>query len=189
MTTTKLYIRNMVCNRCKMAVKAVLDELRLPAGEIELGEVTLLETPDSTQLKQLDEKLTALGFRIIDDRKSQLITRIKSIIVQEVHYTGEQRTTNLSHHLSSLLHHDYKYLSTLFSEVAGTTIEQYYIAQKIERVKELLTYDELTLSQIAWEMGYSSVAHLSNQFKKVTGFTPSHYKTIGRKKRRPLDEV
>lgn len=189
MNTTKLYIRNMVCNRCKMAVKNILDDLQLQAQTIELGEVTLQQPTTEEQIKLLDTRLQELGFDIIDDRKSQLIERIKNIIVREVHYTGEQKTVNLSQQLAGELHHDYNYLSTLFSEVTGTTIEKYQIAQKIERVKELLTYGELTLSQIAWEMGYSSVAHLSNQFKKVTGFTPSHFKSIGEQKRRPLDEV
>lgn len=189
MNITKLYIRNMVCNRCKMAVKNILDELQLPAQAIELGEVILKEPANEAQVKLLDTRLKELGFDIIDDRKSQLIERIKNIIVREVHYTDEQKMINLSRQLAGELHHDYNYLSTLFSEVTGTTIEKYQIAQKIERVKELLTYGELTLSQIAWDMGYSSVAHLSNQFKKVTGFTPSHFKSIGEQKRRPLDEV
>lgn len=189
MAQTKLHIKNMVCNRCIMAVENVLQELQLHADNITLGEITLATTPSAAQTETLDKKLTQLGFRIIDDRKSQLIERIKNIIIGEVHYTNEQRNTNLSQHLAAELHHDYNYLSTLFSEVTGTTIEKYHISQKIERVKELLTYKELTLSQIAWDMGYSSVAHLSNQFKKVTGFTPSYFKGITDVQRRPLDEV
>jgi YesN/AraC family two-component response regulator len=172
-----------------MAVENVFHELQINAHDIELGSVVLDEKLTATQHTQLDEKLTSIGFQIIDDRKSQLIERIKNIIVEDVHHTSEQRNTNLSQHLSAELHQDYNYLSSLFSEVTGTTIEKYHIAQKIERVKELLSYNQLTLSQIAWEMGYSSVAHLSNQFKKVTGFTPSHFKGITGQQRRPLDEV
>jgi len=179
----------MVCNRCITAVESIFRDLGLEPLHTELGEVTLKEPLEAAKLHELNAALQKIGFEIIDDRKSQLIERIKNLIVQEVHYSQEQRTTNLSHHLATELHHDYNYLSTLFSEITGTTIEQYYIAQKTERVKELLTYDELTVSEIAWQMGYSSVAHLSNQFKKVTGFSPSHFKSIGARKRRPLDEV
>lgn len=179
----------MVCNRCIMVVGNVLNELQLPTLNITLGEIMLEAPLTAAQTEKLDEKLTQLGFQIIDDRKSQLIERIKNIIIGEVHHTDEQRNTNLSQHLAAELHHDYNYLSTLFSEITGTTIEKYHISQKIERVKELLTYNQLTLSQIAWDMGYSSVAHLSNQFKKVTGFTPSYFKSIADQQRRPLDEV
>ena len=172
-----------------MAVHNILEKLELEPLQVELGEVTLPGPMSPEKLQQLNGALEQVGFQVIDDRKSQLIERIKNLIVAEVHYTDGERTTNLSLHIAAELHHEYNYLSTLFSEVTGTTIEKYYITQKIERAKELLTYGELTLSEIAWQMGYSSVAHLSNQFKKVTGFTPSHFKSIGIKKRRPLDEV
>jgi AraC-like DNA-binding protein len=185
----KLYIKNMVCNRCITAVKAELDKQGLHPLAITLGEVEILADPTRSQLEQLDASLQQLGFEIIDDRKSRLIERIKNELVSMVHYTGDKPRTNLSDHLSGKLHHDYNYLSTLFSDVEGTTIEKYFIAQKIERVKELLTYDELTLSEIADRLGYSSVAYLSNQFKKVTGFTPSHFRTIREKKRIPLDKL
>lgn len=126
---------------------------------------------------------------MIDDKKSQLIEKIKNTIVELVHYSEDQLETNLSEHISKKLHHDYNYLSNLFSEVEGTTIEKYLIAQKIERVKELLKYDELSLSEIADRLGYSSVAYLSNQFKKVTGLTPSYFKQPGENNRKPLDKI
>ena len=126
---------------------------------------------------------------MIDDKKSRIIEKIKNIIIDLVHHQDNEAKTNLSDVLSNELHHDYNYLSNLFSEVEGTTIEKYFIAQKIERVKELLVYDELSLSEIAFQLNYSSVAYLSNQFKKTTGLTPSHFKQIKEEKRKPLDEV
>lgn len=185
----KLYIKNMVCNRCKMAVQSVIEKNGLHLAGIDLGEVEIEEEPDAGQLEQLDRSLEELGFERIDDRKSRIIEKIKNTIVKLVHYSGDTPHENLSQAIAHELHYDYNYLSALFSEVEGTTIEKYFIAQKIERVKELLVYDELTLSEIAYRMGYSSVAHLSNQFKKVTGFTPSHFKTIREKKRTPLDKL
>ncbi|KKX47548.1 AraC family transcriptional reguator [Sphingobacterium sp. IITKGP-BTPF85] len=133
--------------------------------------------------------LDPLGFEVIDDKKCRIIERIKNIIIELVHNRDSDIKTNLSDVLSNKLHHDYNYLSNLFSEVEGTTIEKYFIAQKIEKVKELLVYDELSLSEIAFRLNYSSVAYLSNQFKKVTGLTPSHFKQIKEDKRKPLDEV
>lgn len=185
----KLYIKNMVCNRCIMAVKTELERLGLHPVNISLGEVELGEQISKKLLQQLDDSLQKLGFELIDDRKSRIIEKIKNELVNLVHYAEEQPKTNLSDYLSSKLNHDYNYLSTLFSDVEGITIEKYFIAQKIEKAKELLMYDELTLSEIAYRLGYSSVGYLSNQFKKVTGFTPSHFKTIREKKRIPLDKI
>lgn len=185
----KLYIRNMVCNRCIMAVRVELERLGLHPVNISLGEVEIGEVISKDVLARLSDSLLQLGFELIDDRKSRIIEKIKNELVNLVHYTEEQPKTNLSGYLSSKLNHDYNYLSTLFSDVEGITIEKYFIAQKIERAKELLMYDELTLSEIAFRLGYSSVGYLSNQFKKVTGFTPSHFKTIREKKRIPLDKV
>lgn len=184
-----LFIKNMVCSRCIMAVQNELDKLGLAVKRIGLGEVELDREPTPVQVTDLDKALSALGFEIIDDRKSRLIERIKNVIIELVHHHDNDLKTKLSDFLSERLHHDYGYLSSLFSEVEGKTIEKYFIAQKIEKVKELLVYDELTLSEIAHRLGYSSVAYLSNQFKKVTGLTPSYFKRIGREKRKPLDWV
>ncbi len=184
-----LFIKNMVCNRCIMAVQNELDKLGLIAKQVTLGEVALENELNQELRVKLEGALTSLGFELVDDKKSRLIEKIKNVIIDLVHYQDNDTTTNLSELLSSSLHHDYSYLSNLFSEVEGTTIEKYFIAQKIEKVKELLVYDELSLSEIAFRLNYSSVAYLSNQFKKVTGLTPSHFKQIKVEKRKPLDRV
>jgi AraC-like DNA-binding protein len=186
---TTLFIKNMVCNRCIMVVQNELDKLGLPVKNISLGEVILEKEPSPEEKNNLEDVLLPLGFQLIDDKKGRIIEKIKNNIIDLVHHQDNDAKTNLSDVLSSKLHHDYNYLSNLFSEVEGTTIEKYFIAQKIERVKELLVYDELSLSEIAFLLNYSSVAYLSNQFKKVTGLTPSHFKKIGMDKRKPLDEV
>jgi AraC-like DNA-binding protein len=185
-----LYIRNMVCNRCKMVVESELKNLGLHPKRVELGEVELEEESITLDTKQkVEEVLHQAGFELIDDRKSRMIEQIKSIIIQHIHHTDEQPREKYSEIISSALHHDYSALSRLFSETEGITIEQYIINQKIEKVKELMTYDELSLSEIAWQLGYSSVAHLSSQFKKVTGMTPTYFKSLHNKDRKPLDEV
>jgi len=184
-----LFIKNMVCNRCIMVVQDELEKMGLTIKHIQLGEVTI-EEPETEDLRlALKAVLEPLGFELIDDKKSQLIAQIKAIIVELVHYQDNSIKSNLSTFLSTKLKQDYQNLSTLFSEVEGSTIEKYFIAQKIERIKELLVYDELTLSEIAQQLNYSSVAYLSNQFKKVTGLTPSHFKQIRAEKRKPLDQV
>lgn len=179
----------MVCNRCKMVVKAELEKLGLTPTHIALGEITFSTEITAEQKNKINEAIEPLGFSVIDNRKSALIEKIKNLIIELVHAKSVELNTSLSTYLSHALHHDYNYLSNIFSEVEGTTIEKYFIAQKIERVKELLVYDELTLGEIAYQMNYSSIAHLSNQFKKVTGLTPSHFKNIRAEKRKPLDEV
>ncbi|MDA3616621.1 helix-turn-helix domain-containing protein [Polluticaenibacter yanchengensis] len=184
-----VFIKNMVCNRCIMVVQSELDKLGLNVNSIRLGEVVLEEELSDEKKKLLEEVLIPLGFELIDDKKVRIIEKIKNIIIDLVHHQDNDAKTNLSDVLISQLHHDYNYLSNLFSEVESTTIEKYFIAQKIEKVKELLVYDELSLSQIALRLNYSSVAYLSNQFKKVTGLTPSHFKQIREEKRKPLDEV
>lgn len=185
-----LYIKNMVCNRCKLMVKHELERLHLHPISVELGEVRLEEEKLSPeQTRQLQENVQKLGFELIDDRKSRVIEKIKNVVIELVHYSNQQPNVNNSHYLSEKLHQDYSSLSKLFSEVEGITIEQYIIRQKIERVKELLVYDELSLSEIAERMGYSSAAHLSAQFKKVTGLTPSFYKSMPAHNRKPLDEI
>lgn len=179
----------MVCPRCIMAVRKIFQELNYPPVEVVLGEVETAEPVSAEKISLLREKLTSFGFELIDDSKSLLIEKIKTLIIELIHYRKEDLKVNYSDFIASNLGKDYHYLSNLFSEVTGTTIEKYIISQKIERVKELLVYDESTLSQIADDLGYSSVAHLSAQFKKVTGLTPGHFKQIGNNKRKPLDQV
>lgn len=180
----------MVCNRCKMVVKTELEQLGLHPVHIGLGEVELAEKEiDKALLQQLEAKLEAVGFELIDDRKSRTIEKIKNVVIELVHHTDEATKLKYSEYIAQQLNYEYTYLSKLFSEVEGVTIEQYLISQKIERVKELLIYDELSLSEIADRMGYSSVAHLSAQFKKVTGLTPSFYKNKSIRHRKPLDEA
>lgn len=185
----KLHIKNMVCNRCIMVVNDELEKLGLHPASVELGEVVLSEELSDIQKGQVKSALEKVGFELIDNRKSQLIERVKTLLIELVHRQNNKLNTNLSDYLIQQLGHDYSSISTLFSEVEGTTIEKYYIAQKIERVKELLVYDELSLSEIAHLLNYSSVAHLSKQFKKTTGLTPSHFKQIGALKRKPLDKL
>ncbi len=179
----------MVCSRCKMVVKSELENAGLHPLSVELGEVEVEEEPSADILKQLDNSLRNLGFEIIDNRKSRIIEQIKNTIVELIYNRNENISINLSKYISQLLHYDYRYLSNLFSEVEGITIEKYFIAQKIERVKELLKYDELTLSQIADRLGYSSVAYLSNQFKKQTGLTPSFFKSQKENIRKNLEDL
>ncbi len=179
----------MVCNRCILVVQNELDKLGLKANNIKLGEITLAKELTTKEREALEHVLDPLGFEVIDDKKSRIIEKIKNVIIDLVHHQDNDAKTNLSDVLSDQLHHDYNYLSNLFSDIEGTTIEKYFIAQKVEKVKELLVYDELSLSEIADRMNYSSVAYLSNQFKKVTGLTPSHFKQIREDKRKPLDKV
>lgn len=184
----KLFIKNMVCDRCSMVVRQELEKIGMKPLHVALGEITLSEAPSSDNLHRLSDSLSSVGFSLIDDKKSLIIEQIKNAIIDIVH-RGKQLKINLSDHLADVIGRDYSYLSNLFSEVEGTTIEQYFIHQKIEKAKELLVYGELTLSQIASDLGYSSVAHLSNQFKKVTGLTPSHFKKVRDNKRLPIDKV
>lgn len=185
-----LYIKNMVCNRCKIVVKAELEQLGFHPVHIGLGEVELAEKEiDKTRLQQLEIRLEAVGFELIDDRKSRTIEKIKNVVIDLVHHNNDTTRLKHSEYISAQLNYEYTYLSKLFSEVEGVTIEQYMINQKIEKVKELLIYDELSLGEIADRLGYSSVAHLSAQFKKVTGLTPSFYKNKSTRNRRPIDEA
>ncbi len=187
--TTTLYIKNMVCDRCIMVVDQELEKLGLKPVNVVLGEVTVEGEINPEIQKQLDDSLQRLGFERIDDRKARLIENIKKEVIQLIHHEDlKHRKFNWSHILSDRLQYEYNYLSGLFSSVEGITLEQYIIRQKIERVKELLFYDELTLSEIAHKLGYSSVAHLSGQFKKVTGFTPTEMKKA-RLPRKPLDRL
>lgn len=184
-----LYIKNMVCNRCILAVRQVLEDAGLSVVSIQLGEVTLKEAAGEKQLAQVKEQLEQLGFELLDDQKQQLIERIRSLIIESVQQADMEEHFSISEFLSARLHRNYSSLSKLFSEVEGITVEQFFILQKTEKVKELLVYNELSLSEIAFKLGYSSTAHLSAQFKKVTGLTPSHFRTLGAGQRRALDQV
>ena len=184
------HIRNMVCNRCRTAVEQTLKKIGLTPVKIDLGLVEVKEAGwNSDQKEQFEALLKEQGFELLDDRRSQLIEQIKTAIVDLIHYQEDQTRLKHSEYITNRLHYDYAYLSKLFSETEGLTIEQFIITHKIEKVKEWLTYDELTLSQIADRLNYSSVAHLSTQFKKVTGMTPTYFKTLHNKNRKPLDEV
>lgn len=184
-----IYIKNMVCNRCKQAVRTTLEEMGLQPVQVELGEVELQEENISSVKDELIKKLQNQGFDLLDDKRTQTIEKVKNLITDLVHNKNNSIETNLSDYLANELHKDYSYLSNLFSEVEGITIEKYYILQKIERVKELLVYDELTLSEIAYQLNYSSTAHLSNQFKSVTGSTPTQFKNLREIHRHPLDDL
>lgn len=179
----------MVCIRCKMVVKAELAKMGLHYTTVELGEADIQENITPEQREQFKAALLKSGLELMDDKKSVLIQRIKNVIVELVHYSEEPLEVKFSEYLSRKLNHDYTYLANLFSEVTGTTIEKFFIAHKIERVKELLVYNELNLTEIAYLMHYSSVAHLSTQFKKVTGLTPSYFKKLKNKRRSMLEDV
>lgn len=179
----------MVCNRCVAAVKLALDDLGLGYSFITLGEVELEKPSPDKKLALLKEKLENLGFELLDDNKKRIIEKIKNIVINKIHHSALKENERFSEVLSQELRKDYSYLSNLFSDVEGITIEKYIINQKIEKVKELLVYAELNLSEIAFRLGYSSVAHLSAQFKKITGLTPTHFKKIGSRHRKPLDNI
>lgn len=184
-----LHIKNMVCDRCIMAVEALLEREGLHPEHIELGTAAVKEQLGTEQVEKLRKGLEDLGFELIDDRKSLLIEQIKAEVIRLVRHDEDGVKVNLSDHLSARFNRDYGHLSRLFSEVTGTTIEKYLIAQKMELAKELLAYGELSLSEIADRLGYSSAAYLSARFKSATGLTPSHFRRMGAKRRKPLDKV
>ncbi|HEX5625282.1 MAG TPA: AraC family transcriptional regulator [Saprospiraceae bacterium] len=188
MEASKLYIKNMVCPRCIAAVEQVFKNTGLPVTGVRLGEVSLANTPDEEQLADLKNKLQLLGFELLDDSRKQLIEKIKSIIIQHIHQMDGD-PFNFSEVLARELNKEYSQLSKLFSTTEGITIEQYVILQKVEKAKELIIYDQLNLSEIAYRLGYSSVAHLSGQFKKITGLTPSQFKAQGIELRNSLDQI
>ena len=185
----KLHIKNMVCNRCKTVVKAELEKLGFNPVSVKLGAIVLAENISQNDKLDIAERLDHFGFELLEDKKTQLSEQIKTSIINLVHYAKEPLKVNLSSYLSEELQMDYPQLSNAFSETENQTIEKYFIAQKIEKAKEMLTYGELTLSEIAYQLNYSSVAHLSAQFKKVTGTTPSTYKNLTSDRRKTLDEV
>jgi AraC-like DNA-binding protein len=179
----------MVCIRCQLLVKAELEKLGFQYIDVKIGEADIIDEINAEQLIQLDKALRRSGLQLMDNKRSVLVEKIKAVIIELVHYTEDQIKVNLSDFLSEKLNYDYTYLSNLFSEVKGITIEKFYLTHKIEKVKELIIYDELNLTEIADKMHYSSVAHLSNQFKKFTGLTPSHFKKLKHKRRVTLEDV
>lgn len=179
----------MVSNRCKMLVKEELTKLNLHFVVVDLGEVEIMETLNQDQILILKDALANSGLELMDNKKAVLIEKIKIVITEMIHYTDDQPKVNYSDYLSNALNYDYTYLSNIFTEIKGITIQQFIINHKIEKVKELIIYDELNLTEIAFKLHYSSVAHLSNQFKKVTGLTPSKFKQLKDKKRTPIEDL
>lgn len=179
----------MVSNRCKMVVKEALKDLGLHFVMVDLGEVEIMEKITFQQRDRLKDTLFNAGLELMDDKKSILIEKIKNTIIEMVHHSEEIIQVSFSAYLSEKLKHDYTYMANLFSEFQGTTIEQFIILHKVEKIKELLIYGELNITEIAYKMNYSSNAHLSSQFKKVTGLTPSHFKQLKEKRRRPIEEI
>jgi AraC-like DNA-binding protein len=179
----------MISNRCKLAVKEELKKLGLHFIVVDLGEIEIMENISTEKRAMLQKGLMASGLELMDDKKAILIERIKNTVIEMVHHSDEIIKINFSEYLSEKLSHNYTYMANLFSEVQGTTIEQFIISHKIERIKELIIYDELNITEIAWKMNYSSVAHLSSQFKKVTGLSPLHFKQLKDKRRTPIEDI
>ncbi len=179
----------MVSKRCKTVVKEQLQKLGLHFMIVDLGEVEIMEDITAEQRSLLQTSLLEVGLQLMDDKRAVLIEKIKTVVIEMIHHSEEMVRVNFSHFLSEKLDYDYTYLANLFSEVQGTTIEQFIILHKVERIKELIMYGESNISEIAWKMNYSSVSHLSNQFKKATGLSPSHFKQLKDKKRTPLEDI
>lgn len=191
MVSTTLCVKNMVCHRCILAVEDILQTNKIPFQKVSFGEIHLLTTPSQKQKEQLQEKLNAIGFEIVDSNTGRIIEKIKNLVIKRARNEGDEKDSkiNLSKYLSENVHHEYTYMSSLFSSIEGRTIENYFIELRIEKVKELLTYGQMTLTHIAFELDYSGVAHLSKQFKKITGLTPSSFKGEGIVLRIPLDKI
>ena len=185
----KLYIKYMVSARCKAVVKDELRKLGLHFIVVDLGEVEIMENLSGEELAELKATLQEAGLELMDNKRAILIEQIKNVVIEMVHHSDELIKVNFSHYLSEKLNHDYTYMANLFSEVQGSTIEHFIINHKIERIKELIIYDELNITEIAWKMNYSSVAHMSNQFKKMTGLSPSHFKQLKVKRRSPIEDI
>ena len=185
----RLVIKNMVCPRCISSVKEILEKNNLPANYVRLGEVELIKEPGKTRLLKLAEDLKQAGFELLDDHKKQLIEQVKNLLIQKVQSGHVEEHFSVSKYITEHIYKDYSSISRLFSEVESITIEQFFILQKIEKAKEWLIYDEQSLGQIAFELGYSSTQHLSSQFKKITGMTPSTFKQLGAIHRKPIDDV
>jgi len=191
MPTKTLYIKNMVCGRCIKVVREELENLGYTVSNVELGEATISTDKKEIDIAPIKKVLEENGFELLDDKHKKLVEKIKTIVIAQIQKSknGELEKFNFSKYLSENLNMSYQYLSNLFSSLEDVTIEKFIIHQKIEKVKELLIYDEITLSEISYQLGYSSVQHLSSQFKKITGFTPSHYKNLKDRNRNPLDRV
>lgn len=181
----------MVCDRCKRVVREEMEGLGFELSRVDLGEIETVTEPDASGIQKIRDMLTANGFELLDDRKNVLVEQIKTLIIEEVQMLkgNKSESMNFSDYLSQKTGYDYSYISNLFSMETGQPIEQYVIAQKIEKIKEWLTYNELSLSEMAWKLSYSSVAHLSNQFKKVTGITPGEFKKTHTMNRNAIDRV
>ncbi len=179
----------MVSNHCKLTVKEELKKLGLHFIVVDLGEIEIMEELSEEQREELNTSLQAVGFELMDDKRAVLIEKIINVIIEMVHHPTEEIKVNFSDYISEQLNYDYTYLSNIFSEVKGITIQQFIIIHKVERIKELMMYDEFNLTEISHKMNYSSVAHLSNQFKKITGLTPSHFKQLKVKRRIPIEEI
>ncbi|MDE3183632.1 MAG: helix-turn-helix domain-containing protein [Bacteroidota bacterium] len=185
----KLFIKNMVCPRCIMSVEQILKENKLPTKYVQLGEVELLKDASKPQLQKLSEALEKVGFELLDDQRTQLIEHVKNLLIQKVQEGNIPEHFSIQKFLKGEIFKDYSSVSKLFSEVEGITMEQFFILQKIEKTKEWLTYNELSLSDIAFNLGYSSTQHLSSQFKKLTGMTPTAFKSLGARLRKTIDKV
>ena len=186
----QLFIKNMVCQRCILAVKAEAEKLGIYNADISLGQMKFHEAePEAQVMEKLKSALRNLGFEIIDDKKGRLIERVKNIVIEKIHHSKDEIRYNWSEIIATELQYEYNYISNLFSSVEGITIEQYIIRQKVEKVKELLFYGELTLSEISYRLGYSSAAYLTNQFKKVTGMTPGTFRNKQTQNRKPIDNL
>ena len=182
----KLHIKNMVCLRCQLSVKAELEKLGIPYTYVRIGEAEIIGEIGADMMKQLQTNLKEVGLSVITNKKNILVEQVTSTIIELVHFTEDQIKVNLSDFLSEKLNYNYTYLANLFSEVKGTTIEKFYLTHKMERVKEMILYDDLNLTEISYKLHFSSVSHLSNQFKKFTGMTPTQYKQLQNKTREPL---
>jgi AraC-like DNA-binding protein len=191
MSQQTLLVKNMVCHRCVLAVTDILNSAGIEFSQVQIGEIHVTDELPAAKKTYLKEKLAGIGFELIDNQSVGLIEKIKQLVILKARNEVDEKDARikLSNYLSSKLHHEYTYLSSLFSSVEGRTIENFFIEQRIEKAKELLVYGQLTLSEIAYELEYSSVAHLSGQFKKITGLTPSYFKEIGNSMRRPLDSI
>lgn len=185
----KIFVKNMVCQRCVMTVENVLRDLNIPFNKVSLGEVELSGKPANAELNNIQKALNHLGFELIDTRINKIIEDIKQAVMQYLALGMDSQNLKLSSFITNKIPYDYSYLSDLFSSIEGKTIEQFFILQRMEKVKELLVYDQLSLTEISYQTGFSSVHHLSSQFKKVTGLTPSHFKKIGADKRKSLDDL
>jgi AraC-like DNA-binding protein len=184
-----LLIKNMVCTRCISSVKTILEKLDIPFHKVSLGEAELVEKLEVTKTRDLDKELKKIGFELIETRVTKIVEDIKKITLEYLSDESNDQKRKLSVFITRQLHYDYSYLSDLFSSVEGITIERFFIIQRIEKVKELIVYDELSLTEISYRLGFSSVHHLSAQFKRETGYNASHFKKIGTEKRKSIDHV